>query len=126
MEMSDGLVTAAAFSPDGQLVALGLNGGNLLIRQINSGALLNEITFTTSRLPLPMVRDIVFLPGGNLISAKDTLSPDGRVWDIYSGRQVEETIGQSDSRSLNYTYSPDGSLLAVGQPAASCSHGATP
>lgn len=116
MEMSDGLVTAAAFSPDGQLVALGLNGGNLLIRQINSGALLNEITvYNQPDFPLPMVRDIVFLPGGNLISAKDTLSPDGRVWDIYSGRQVEETIGQSDSRSfLNYTYSPDGSLLAVG------------
>ena len=116
LEMSDGLVTTAAFSPDRRQVAMGLNGGDLLIRRIDDGALVNEITvYDRPDFPLPMVTDIVFLPGGNLISAKDTLSPDGRVWDIFSGRLIEEAARQYDSNSFtSYAFSPDRSLLAVG------------
>jgi serine/threonine protein kinase len=116
MELSDGLVTAAAFSPDRQLVALGLNGGNVLIRRIDNGALVNEIkVYDRPDFPLPMVGRIVFLPGGSRILAEDSGSPQGRIWDVNSSRQVEESNRMYDSKSfISYSYSPDGSLLAVG------------
>ncbi len=113
-EISGGLVTTAAFSPDRELVAVGLNGADLQIARVADGSMVRSIrVYDQSDFPLPMVSFLKFTPDGTHLAASDSRHPSLRFWEVASG---ELARGLPDGAEDYYcaSFSRDGTLMVIG------------
>jgi WD40 repeat protein len=97
-----------AFSPDGKLLALGRNGGQLSFWEPETG------NYRVGNAPTagPGNDSLVFSTDGAVIA---TSSGDGSVWitDVASG-QVRQSLPADEKHVCPLAFSPDGKTLAVG------------
>ncbi len=113
-------VLAAAWTPDGQQLALGLKNGDIQLWQAQTGALQTLLTGHTEA-----IRQLQFSPDGRWLASVSALTgpldffaPDDgaygavRLWD--TGRGQLRTIFDGHSRGIfGLSWSPDGARLAT-------------
>ncbi|MBW4486137.1 MAG: hypothetical protein KME14_26750 [Tildeniella torsiva UHER 1998/13D] len=101
-----GDVLAIAFSPDGTLLAMGID------RQILLWRMADRRQIATLEGHTAWVRRVVFSPDGSLL-ASGSLDHTIRLWDVQTGQCLKTLQGHtSDVQAL--AFSPDGALLASG------------
>ena len=100
-------ITELTFSPNGTYLAAGLENGNLLIWEYESGTLIQTLDGHTDQVNAAIfTRDERTLATG---SADQTV----RIWDINSGRLIDQ-FGDHRSTIFSLAFSPDGSKVASG------------
>lgn len=101
-----GDVLAIAFSPDGTLLAMGID------RQILLWRMADRRQIATLEGHTAWVRCIAFSPDGKLL-ASGSLDHTARLWDVQTGQCLKTLRGHtSDIQSV--AFNPDGTLLASG------------
>ena len=100
-------VLSVAYSPDGQLLATGDDGGVVRLWQAASGRELWSCQGHTNR-----VNSVAFSPDGQTLASG---SNDQRIkiWDVYTAECLKNLQGHSDF-VLSVAFSPDGQTLASG------------
>ena len=98
-------VPSVSFSPDGSLLASGLNDGTVRLLDVPS---LEEIAVLN--VHTGVFTSVSFSPGGDLLASA---SWDGtvRLWDVASRREVARLEGHTGNVK-SVSFSPDGGLLA--------------
>ena len=96
---------AVVFSPDGGLIAVGLDHGNVLIYDASDGSLTRTLTGN-----LYAVRIVDFSPDGTLI-ASGSSDNTARVWQVANGMSMGVQSIVTDVRDISF--SPDSKYLAV-------------
>lgn len=116
-------VTSASFSPDGKYFALGDNGGNLFLRDAQTGSLIKQIYY--DRLGYTghsnLVNSVVFCSDGKTVlsaSRDNTL----RLWDMETGNCIKLFKGSSIEDFRHASLSSDDSLI-VSASSEGFSHG---
>ncbi|MFQ5421803.1 MAG: WD40 repeat domain-containing protein, partial [Anaerolineae bacterium] len=115
VEVGESGIVAAAFSPDGSKIAVGLNDGTIKMLQAESGAALWQ---SPGHTPQPAttiigvlgVTDVAFHPNGSLLAASGT---DGAItlWDVANGERLASVTEDRSVMALDF--SADGAQLAA-------------
>jgi WD40 repeat protein len=94
-------------SPDGKLVAAGINGNRILLwdRTTSSGRLL-------AGQHAHRLSGLAFSPDGKLL-ASTSLDGTARLWDVVAGEELAVLPGQG-RRLSGVSFTPDGRTLAIG------------
>ena len=102
-----GASSEATFSPDGMLLAIAERNGDVSVRRISDGQVVEELTSGRRGA----LRRIAFSPDGSRLLA---LSSDGiaRIWNLDEQRVVLR-LGSRGSRVSDAAFSPDGGELAT-------------
>jgi len=96
---------AIAFSPNGSLIAVGLDNGNIIIYNSSDGSMVQ--TFTGNQYS---VRKVAFSPDGTLI-ASGSSDNTARVWQVSNGMSLGVHESVTDVRDISF--SPDSKALAM-------------
>ena len=96
----------AAYSPDGNTLAVGDRVGFLKLFDLSTGLVIREFDGHMTN-----VSDVAFTPDGRFLisSGADTLI---KIWEVHSGRQLENFIGIGDE-VIDIDISSDGKQLAA-------------
>lgn len=99
-------VVAAAFNPDGTLLATGSDDGNVKLWDPHTGAEVRELPAHGG-----VVRSVTFSPDGRLLA---TASDDhtAMIWDPSTGRPLRPLVGHT-THVYDVAFSPDGRLVAT-------------
>ena len=100
------LVTSAAFSADGNIIAAGDSDGTIRLWNATIGQTINTFKAHTD-----LVFDVVFSPDGKTLATAgrdDTM----RWWDIHTGKNIKTFSEYLGGRSY-MRYSPDGKTIAI-------------
>jgi WD40 repeat protein/tRNA A-37 threonylcarbamoyl transferase component Bud32 len=117
----DSIVTAVAFHPDGNLIAVGTIDGKVRFFDPKSGAAVGSSLDEGSSA----VWQVAFSPDGRLLAvAVDPNGVDGfygqqqqgevQLWDVDSRSRVGKEIAPGGGSVLSVAFNPDGTLLATG------------
>ncbi len=106
-QRSFGGIYSVAFTPDGEIFAIGTSDNTIQICRVGDGSLLQTLTEHYS-----YVRSIAFAPNGQCLASG---SDDGRVrlWRVADGSLLQTLTGHT-SRVFSIAFAPDGQLLASG------------
>ena len=111
-----GHVGAAAFSPNGKLLATGGADGDDSIRLWNA---LTGRLVTTLQYPDPTVsgvNNLVFTPNGHFLASDQTDSDTILLWNTATGQLVRKwNAGSSENGLASLAFNPDGEILAGGE-----------
>jgi WD40 repeat protein len=103
---SDRRVSALAFSPDGRLLAAGLDEGLLVVWDVATGTEQRRLPGHEGR-----VTSLAFAPdGARLVSG--SLDRTARLWDLAAGKELRR-FGQHEDTVRSVAFSPDGRLIAA-------------
>ena len=103
----NGRVCAAAFSPDGKLLALrGADGIKLL--RADTGEFLRLVKGATEGIP-----QVVFSPDGRLLASGDS-KRTVRVWVVATGALTYSFVGTTNHLVFGVAFMPDGKALVSG------------
>jgi WD40 repeat protein len=106
------LVRAAAFSPDGRLVAASGGDGFVRIWQVSDGTLLHSLPYPSFDPVVDWIirmHRVTFSRDGQLLAA--SRGANVLVWRVSDGTLVHQLTGASSTRSI--VFSPDGQFLAA-------------
>jgi len=92
-----------AYSPDGTMLAGGINESSVKIWDVKSGNELHTLDGYKN-----FITKVAFLPGGDILVTLAYEEPI-KLWDVASGRELR-TLGGSDV--ADFDISPDGTMLA--------------
>lgn len=102
----DDILFAAAFSPDGQILATACRDQCVHLWRVKDGELLRTLIGHTG-----WVKGVVFSPDGQLlISVSDDMS--AKIWQVCDGRLLRNLSGHT-GKLITAAFSPDGTLLAT-------------
>ena len=96
-----------AVSPDGGMLAVGLQNKTIELRRLPDGGLLQTLSGHND-----WVRSLAFSPDGQKL-ASGAFDATARLWDVPSGRLEHDLLGHQSS-VLGVAFSPDGKTLASG------------
>lgn len=100
--------TAAAFSPDGKLVAIGTSGGAVHVRDAATGKLA-----ATLAGPKDAVRRLAVSADGKLLALAGEKSVG--LWDVAAGKETRLLETKRDGNPFSVAFSPDGKTLVTGE-----------
>lgn len=106
-------LTSAAFSPDSTLVAAALDNFEIVVWQVDTGAIIARLRGDDSALlHTDAINDLAFSPDGTKIvsAASDDLLI---LWDITAQRPLSSFVGHT-RRVFSVAYSPDGMTILSG------------
>lgn len=104
-------VRSAAMSPDGQVIALGLQGPAVQIRDI-SGAIKKTLKFPTNNTA--NVQQLAFTSDGKRLAASDK-NEVIHIWDVETSERISiDLYGVHKEWGYGLAFSPDQELLAAG------------
>lgn len=96
-----------ALSPNGEILAVGLQDAHILLLQVSDGSLIKTLSGHTD-----WVRSLAFSPDGKKL-ASGAFDATARIWDVESG-QTDFVLSDHQSSVLGLDFSPDGTTLATG------------
>ena len=99
-------VFALGFSPDGALLALGLDNNTVELRQVATGRLVRALKGYGDNV----VISVAFSPNGQLLASASENEDTVRLWDVARGELIRTLNGPERVNSV--VFSPDGQLLA--------------
>ncbi len=101
-------VTIVAFSPNGELLGIGMKGGRIELRKVRDGSVVHILGGGTGD-----ISSLAFSPDGKLLASgtKDGKSPV-YLWQVSDASEYAR-LGQNYP-ALTAAFSPDGRLLATG------------
>ena len=102
-----GSIFSVVFSPDGKLLAIGDNHGEIHLHQVNTGQLLCRLGNHTG-----WITSIAFSPDGRLLASGST-DRTIRIWDVIR-EQCLNVLEQHEDEVWTVAFSSDGALLASG------------
>jgi WD40 repeat protein len=97
------LVYSVRYSPDGGLLAAGVQEGNVFLWDTSSGELLRTLTGHTGS-----VADLAFSPDGTYLASVASLNATTKVWDVLTGDELATFYG-----GAKIAWSPDGALIVT-------------
>jgi RNA polymerase sigma factor (sigma-70 family) len=100
-----GGVTCLAFSPDGKTVAAGGNGRVVVLCDVETGKVLQELKPHTNS-----VRGLAFSSDGKYLATGDAQSTI-RVWDLKTNQKVQEIDNQSLTEALTLAFGADNKTI---------------
>jgi len=102
-----GSISSVAFSPNGELLAIGDTKNKISIRQVADGQQLLIFQGHTS-----WVQSVAFSPDGQIL-ASGSEDQTVKLWNILTDQYINTLQGHTDS-VLAVTFSPNGQILASG------------
>jgi WD40 repeat protein len=99
-------VYSVRYSPDGELLAAGIQEGDILVWETASGELVRTLTGHTG-----LVSGLEFSPDGKRLTS-GSMDNTAKVWDMATGEELATLYGQTGSLN-ELAYSPDGSRIAT-------------
>ncbi len=102
--LGDSDVHDVAFSPDGQLLAIGGTAPTACLFRVADGSLVKALATGEGTMSLDFARD-----GRTLAIATEGVM---RLWDVQTGALLRSLVHGASTSSLSY--SPDGRILACG------------
>jgi WD40 repeat protein len=110
------IITSMDISPDGKIVAIGLDSGGIrLLDVVNGQPLLTLAGHTNEVDHLKAVSSLAFSPDGSLL-ASGGMDETTRLWDVTSGEEIYRMEGVKGFGWVggypSVDFSPDGMLLA--------------
>jgi WD40 repeat protein len=103
-----GGATAAAFTPDGKLVARGMHDGSVEIRDAATDKLLHELSG-----PKDGVRGLALSADGKTLARAGQTSVG--LWDVATGKEKRLLDTTTDGSPFCVAFSPDGRTLVTGE-----------
>ena len=101
-------VFSTAFSPDGEIVAIGSRNGIIYLSDLNRGELKRKLIGHPAN-----VQSIAFSPDGKTVASASYIDGTVRIWDVHTGERLQTLTGHTwDVPGL--AFSPDGRTLASG------------
>jgi len=102
------LVTAVAISPDGRMVASGVDGGTVILTRVPDGKELYELTATGLSGPI----SLAFSPDGKTLAVA-TIDGKLQLWDPRTGTPRGPAWAAIDGAAIATSFSRDSSVLAI-------------
>jgi WD40 repeat protein len=103
-------VSAAKFSPDGEMLALGLESGIVELWDVRSRKILHSISFGEGS-----VVGIAFMPNGRQFVAGSLKDKNLKIFDTASGSLLQTLPHRRNPFSWTITISQNGKWLAVSE-----------
>lgn len=107
-----GPVQALAISPDGTVLAAGLQSGAIRLWSMPEGAPIRNLPGHTLSGSGGSVKTLTFAPGGRTLASGASSDSSVRFWRIPDGAEASERIESFTDTPLA-AYSPDGQLVAI-------------
>lgn len=108
IQLSTDIDPALAFHPNGQMIAVGLEGTGIVLRDLADG-----VTIETFPDKQPLgVADLAFSPDGSILASIGSQDFTVLLWDVAT-QAVLATIRTESTSAFNLDFSPDGRILTI-------------